>query len=108
MFTRVTLDRLYVGSVYKILFVGLACSMLPLCLVFGVFAVFGFNTVTWNGQAVHGWSGLFLSPLIAAMVTGLFTLFVGTACIAGLWLFSKFRSLSLWGKNVVHHSQDAA
>lgn len=86
---------------------GLACSMLPLCLLFGVFAVFGYNTATWNGQAVYGWGGFFLSPVITAMITLFATLFLGTACVAGLWLLSKFRPLTLWGKNVAHHPQDA-
>jgi hypothetical protein len=26
------------------------------------------------------------------------TFILGTACVAGLWLYSKFRPLILWGK----------
>jgi hypothetical protein len=108
LFTRISLTRLYVGSIYKLIFIGLVFSLLPLCLVFGVLAVFGFNTVNWNGQQMHGLMGLFLGPVMGMMFAGVATLIVGTACVFGLWIFSKFRPLSLWAKNVVHHSSEAA
>lgn len=108
MFTRISVTRLYVGSVYKLVFIGLLCSVFPLCLVFGAFAAFGFNTVQWNGQAVHGVSGLLLSPVLGAMIVGFFTIFMGTACALGLWVFSKFRPLALWAKNVEHDSGEVA
>ena len=57
---------------------------------------------------MHGVGGLLLSPVIGAMVTGFFTVFFGTACVVGLWVFSKVRPLSLWAKNVVHHPDEAA
>ena len=108
MFTRISLTRLYVGSVYKLVFIGLTFSMLPLSIVFGVLALFGGNTVQWNGQAVQGVAGLLLSPVIGVMVVGIFTAFLGTACVVGLWLFSKMRPLSLWAKDVSHHANEAA
>jgi hypothetical protein len=108
MFTRITLSRLEVYSVYKLIFIGLACSLIPLGVVFGVLALFGANTVNWNGQPLHGFVGLIASPFIGAFITLLFTVFVGTACTFGLWLFSKVKPLSLWGKSVVHHAEDVA
>jgi hypothetical protein len=103
MFTRITLDRLYAGSVYKLIFTGLLCAMLPLAIIFGVLATFGANTVTWNGQTIYGVMALVVSPLIGLLSAGIFTLFLGTSCVFGLWLFSKFKPLSLWVKNVKHH-----
>ena len=108
MFTRITLDRFEVYSVYKLFLIGLACSFIPLGFVFGAFAFFGANTVNWNGQPLHGFVGFVASPFIGAFITLLFTGFLGTACIFGLWLFSKFRLLSLWGKGVVHHIEEVA
>lgn len=108
MFTRITLSRFEVYSVYKLIFIGLACSLIPLSVVFGVFALFGANTVNWNGQPLHGILGFIASPLIGAFITLLFTGLLGTACIFGLWLFSKVKPLSLWGKGVRYHTEDAA
>ena len=108
MYSQIKLDQLTAGSIYKITFLGLAFSLMPLCLVFGVFAVFGFNTIIWNGQPVHGLNGLLLSPIIAAIIASLLGGFVGTACVAGLWLHSKFRPLTLSGKNISHDQKNVS
>lgn len=108
MFTRISLTRLYVGSVYKLVFIGLVFSLLPLCVVFGVLAGFGFNTVQWNGRQVYGVMGFVLGPVVGILMTGFLTVALGTACVFGLWLFSKFRPLSLWARNVTHHADESA
>ena len=108
MFTRLSLTRLYVGSIYKLVFLGLLFSLVPLGLVFGILAAFGANTVQWNDQHVHGVGGLLLSPLIGVMVAGFLTVFLGSAMVFGLWLFSKFKPMSLWAKDVTHHPDEAA
>lgn len=108
MFTRLSLTRLYVGSIYKLVLVGLLFSLVPLGLVFGVLAAFGANTVQWNDQNVHGLGALLLSPVIGVMAAGFFTVFLGTAMVFGLWLFSKFKPISLWAKDVAHHPDEAA
>lgn len=103
MFTRISFDRLYVGSVYKLIFIGLLCSMVPLSVLGGVLAIFGADTITWNGQTIYGFAALLVSPLVGIVSAGIFTLFLGTSCMAGLWLFSKFKPLSLWVRNVKAH-----
>ncbi len=108
MFTRISLTRLYVGSIYKLVFIGLLFSLMPLCIVFGVFSAFGANTVQWGGRPVYGVMGLLMSPVVGAVLVGFLTGFFGTACVVGLWLFSKFRPLSLWAKNVTHHADEVA
>jgi hypothetical protein len=99
MFTSVTVERLYSGSVYKLIGIGLTCSVVPLSLLMGVLALFGASTVTWNDRPIMGMWGLAFSPLIGILVTLLLTFIVGTACVAGLWIYSKFRPLVLWGKD---------
>ena len=108
MFTRISLTRLYVGSIYKLVFIGLACSIFPLCVTFGVLAALGFNTVQFGSQYVHGVAGFLLGPVLGIALTGFFTFVFGAACVFGLWLFSKFRPLSLWAKNVTHHADEVA
>jgi dolichyl-phosphate-mannose--protein O-mannosyl transferase len=71
-------------------------------------ALFGANTVQWNDQPLHGITGLLLSPVVGVSLIAFFTLFFGTACVFGLWLFSKFKPLSVWAKDVVHYSSEGA
>lgn len=106
MFTRISLTRLYVGSIYKLFFIGLLFSLLPLCVVFGALAAFGANTVHWNGQALTGVMGFVMGPVFGMVLVGGLTVFLGTACVIGLWLFSKFRPISLWARNVTHHAEE--
>jgi len=69
MFTKLKLERLYVGSIYQLVFVGLSCSLFPAGVAFGLLAMFGFNTVSWNGQPVHGLAGLLLGPALGVIMT---------------------------------------
>ncbi len=95
MFTKISTTRISTGTIYKLWFIGLSASMLPFGTLFGILAMFGYNTVTWNGQPVHGLAGLIGGPLIGALVAVLFTAFLGSAAALGLWLFSKFMPISI-------------
>jgi hypothetical protein len=95
MFVRISTIRISTGTIYKLWFIGLSSSMLPLGILCGVLAAVGFNTVRWNGQPLHGVSGLLGGPLISMFVAILFAAFLGTASAFGLWLFSKFRPISI-------------
>ena len=95
MFTEIKIQRLSAGTVYKLAAVGLACSLIPLCIFFGVLAAFGAQTITWNGQHLTGLSGLAMSPVVGLMITGIGTLFLGSACAIGLWLYSFVRPMSI-------------
>jgi len=61
----------------------------------GIFALFGFHTVTWNHQPITGVAGLLASPLIGAFVATVFTALFGVCLTFGLWLYSKMRPLTL-------------
>lgn len=101
MFTTMSVQRLSAGTVYKILLVGLAASLVPLGVLFGLLALFGFDTVTWNGQPLHGWRGLLVGPLIGGLMAIMFTAIFGSAAVVGLWLYSKFRPMTLRAKGGV-------
>ena len=100
MFTTISTQRLSAGSVYKLWLIGLSVCMVPFGVVCGVLALFGFNTVTWNGQALHGVAGLLGGPLLGVFVALVFTGFLGSAAALGLWLYSKFRPIKLLAMNV--------
>lgn len=100
MFESITIQRLSVGSVYKIFAIGCACSFIPFSVLMGVLALFGQNTVTWNGRALVGITGLVASPFIGVFLAALLTGFLGTMAAFGLWVFSKFREFTLTVKKV--------
>lgn len=99
VFTEIRIQRLGAGSVFKLAAVGLACSLLPLSVFFGVLAAFGAQTITWNGQHLTGLSGLAMSPVVGLMLTGIGTLFLGSACAFGLWLYSLVRPMTILVKS---------
>lgn len=99
MFTTISTQRLSFGSVYKLWLIGLTTFMIPLGVLFGVLALFGFNTVTWNKQSLHGIAGLIGGPLIGIFIALLFTALLGSAAALGLWVYSIFRPITLRTKS---------
>lgn len=95
MFTMVRIKRLSAGSIFKLIAIGLACSLIPLSTIFGLLAAFGAQTVNWNGQPLTGLAGLAASPVIGLMLAGTGTVFLGSACALGLWLYSFVRPMRI-------------
>jgi hypothetical protein len=75
---RIELSQLSAGSIFKIGFFCLLGILLPLCVLFGLLALGGANTVSVNGRFVHGAGGLFaaivMGFLFPAVLAGLMTL----------------------------------
>jgi len=93
---KLEFQRMGAGSVYKLVFTGLACGFIPLCILCGIMALFGLNTVTWNGQSVTGPSALVAAPLIGLFLSLLFTALFGSVIALGLWVFSKFKPTEIY------------
>lgn len=93
---KLELHRIAAGSIYKLVFTGLLFGLLPLCVLFGIMALFGMSTVTWNDQPVTGPSALVVSPLIGVFLSLLFTAILGSVIALGLWVFSKFRPMNIY------------
>lgn len=104
VFTEMKITRLSAGTVYKLVAIGLACSLLPVCLLLGVLSVFGAQTITWNREHLTGLRGLAMSPVVALMLAGFGTLFLGSACALGLWLFSFIRPIRILVKDVAQRA----
>jgi hypothetical protein len=94
-FSTISFRRLSVGSVYKLWLIGLTATLIPLGMISGILGLFDFDTVKWNGQQIHGITALFVGPLAGAFVSLLFTAILGSISALGLWLYSKFRRLTL-------------
>ncbi len=95
MHEEITIERLSVKSVFKLVALGLLFSVVPFFVLMGCFALFGANTLTWNNQHVHGISALIAAPFMGVFVASGFTLFVGASMSFGLWVFSKFKPLTV-------------
>ena len=87
--------RFSTGSVFRIVAAGAFLSVIPFACFMGVFALFGFHTVTWNNESIVGFRGLLASPLIGLFLAALFAGFFGVFLAFGLWLYSKIRPLTL-------------
>lgn len=88
--------RIAMGSVFKIVGVGLLFSLFPFVLVMGVLAAFGHKTLHWNNEPVTGLAALLAAPLIGIFMVGAFTMFMGTAVSLGLWVYSLMGPFNLW------------
>lgn len=90
-----TVSKLSTATIYKLVVVGLLCSLIPLFMLMGVLSVLGWGSMQWGGQPVQGWTGLLSVPLMAvALALGL-TAAGGTLLALGLWVFSWFRPIRL-------------
>jgi hypothetical protein len=87
--------RISTGSVFRIVAAGSFLSLVPLTVFFGILSIFGLDTIKWNNHPVHGIAGLLVSPFLGMMMAAFFTAFGGISLTAGLWLYSKFRTLKL-------------
>lgn len=91
----ITVARLKASAVLKIHFIGLAGFLVPLSLVQGVLATFGFNSLVWNGSYLHGAGALLAGPLMGLALATLLTLAMTPFSFLGLWLYSRLRPLQL-------------
>lgn len=53
-------------------FASLAVGLAPIFLILGITAVFGANTVTWNGQNVYGVPALLVAILLNVLFAAVF------------------------------------
>lgn len=95
MYTPISIRRLSAGSIYKLMFIGLMSSMLPLGLVMGALAWVGFDTLHWQGMPVSGPVGLLVGLMAGLWVALTFTAVLGTLVALGLWLYARYKPLHL-------------
>jgi hypothetical protein len=90
-----TVRRLSITTLLMMLATGYVLSLVPFCLCLGVLAQFGAATITWNGNALTGIGALVASPFIGLAIALVLTVLTGLFLAIGLWLFSRFRPLTL-------------
>jgi hypothetical protein len=95
MLQELSVQRLSAGSVYKVIGLGTLFFMVPFGVLMGLFALFGAATVHWKQESVTGLTGFLLGPVVGLSASLFFTVFLGTVCNVGLWLYSKAGAFKL-------------
>jgi Na+-transporting methylmalonyl-CoA/oxaloacetate decarboxylase beta subunit len=104
MYETITTKKLSTGSIFKLIAIGTICSIVPISIFMGVFALFGANSISWNEKPITGVAGLAASPFIGLFISLVFTALLGTLVAFGLWVFSRFRTIQIVLKDVVRSS----
>ena len=92
---EIYISRLSAGSVFKLVGIGLLCSLLPFTILMGCTAYFGLNSLLWNGQPLTGATALIAAPFIGLFMVAVFTMMLGTAITFGLWMYSFISPLEI-------------
>jgi hypothetical protein len=105
-----TVQRVAFGSVVRLVAIGMLGSVVPFFVVMGVFAGFGYSTLTWNGAHVFGLKAVVMAPFMGLFAAVLFTLFAALGIGFGLWLYSLFKPirLSVWEEDGGTAASEAA
>lgn len=90
-----TIRRIKTGSIFRLLAASFFCSLIPFSILMGILGFFGFDTLSWNNQPLHGVTALVASPFIGVFIAAIFTGFIGLLIAFGLWIFSKFRPIKI-------------
>ncbi|TNH03306.1 hypothetical protein FHQ26_03535 [Testudinibacter sp. TR-2022] len=93
--SNIMVKKLTTGTIYKLVFIGLLVGFLPLSLVFGIVGYFDLADVMWNQQPVNGIAVFYIVPVILFLVALTWTLLAGSVMALGLWIYSKFKPITL-------------
>jgi len=89
------MKRIKARSIYRLLLIGLSIPMGVLGFIFGLFGCFGYDTVSWNQQYIHGLLALPVGIFIGIFMSLLMTAVIGSLSGLGLWIYSRFRPLEV-------------
>jgi len=83
------IEKLSAGSVFKLVFIGVTFAIIPFCLLAGVLALFGADTVRLDGAVQTGISGFIVSLSLAPFVGLLFAVFAIALIPLGWWIYGR-------------------
>lgn len=105
MSVEVIAKKISKKSLFKLLLVGFTTGLTSFSLLCGIAAIFGAETIQWNGVYRTGIEGLvysiFMGPVLGVVFACLIWLFLAP----GLWFYSFFRPLKLSFKNCLNEQQ---
>lgn len=91
----VSVKRVKASIIYRLMLIGLGIPMIGFSFICGILGMFGYNTVTWNNQVIHGVLALPVGLLVGLFISVILTALLGSILCFGLWIYSRFRPLQV-------------
>lgn len=91
----IEIRKITAGTVYKLVSVGMLFAALPFGLLAGIMGAFGYDVVSLNGKYVYGITAFITAPVLACLISQVFTVFFGAFICLGLWVFSRFKRMNI-------------
>ncbi|MBY6191993.1 hypothetical protein KUV22_16315 [Microbulbifer agarilyticus] len=88
--------RLRTRSIFKIIFVGMTLSIVPLFAISGVLASIGLVKLYWGSEPLTGGSAIIGGPLVGIFIAVTFSFFASILTSLGLILYGKKRTLTMY------------
>ena len=92
---KIIINKLKLGSLFKITFIGLTFGFVPIFLLLGILSFFGMSSLKWNEQPVTGVTGLIAAPFMGLFTALIFTVIIASVMGLGLLIYSKFNKLEI-------------
>lgn len=89
-------------SLFKILFIGFTTGLTIFSLLCGIAAIFGAETIQWNGIYRTGIEGLIYSIFMGPVLGIVFSCVIWLFIVPGLWIYSFFQPLKVSFKNTLN------
>ncbi len=89
-------------SLFKLLFIGFTVGLTIFSLLCGIAAIFGAETVQWNGVYRTGFEGLLYSIFMGPVLGIVFSCVIWLFLVPGLWIYSFFQPLKVSFKNTLN------
>ncbi len=89
-------------SLFKLLFIGFTVGLTIFSLLCGIAAIFGAETVQWNGIYRTGVEGLLYSIFMGPVLGIVFSCVIWLFLVPGLWIYSFFQPLKVSFKNILN------
>lgn len=92
---EVSAKNISAKSLFKLYFKSLGYGLFLFSFAMGILALFGFETVTWNDEALTGLTGLLASIPMGIFIAFIFTCLLWFFGIFGLLLNSSFSNITI-------------
>jgi hypothetical protein len=86
---------LCVGSLFKVIFVGMFIPIFILGTLCGIAALLGHDTVTLNGAYVHGLEGVIVGVGIGVVLPVIMAFFLTIVMAPSTWLWTRIKPYTL-------------
>ncbi len=92
MYQSVLIRKVSTGSIFKLVFIGLSCSLPATFLLLPLLSSMGMGTVQINGSTSNNYLA---SPVTGLILALLLSVFVGALMSLGLWIYARFTTMRL-------------